>query len=46
MCAVYPIADMLMEQRIPFVFATGYGLDAFPGRFLEVKRFDDPRPGH
>ena len=39
---VYPIADMLMEKRIPFVFATGYRQEALPSRFWEVKRFEKP----
>lgn len=40
--SAYPIADKLIEQRIPFVFATGYGQEALPSRFWEVKRFEKP----
>jgi CheY-like chemotaxis protein len=40
--SAYPIADKLMEQHIPFVFATGYSQEALPSRFWEVKRFEKP----
>ncbi|WP_456837081.1 response regulator [Bradyrhizobium sp. USDA 4486] len=40
--SAYPIADKLMQQRIPFVFATGYSREALPSRFWEVKRFEKP----
>ena len=40
--SVYPIADKLIEKQIPFVFATGYGQEALPSRFWEVKRFEKP----
>ena len=40
--SAYPIADKLMEQRIPFVFATGYSQEALPDRYWEVKRFEKP----
>ena len=33
----FPIADALMERRVPFVFATGYGKNIeFPDRFKDV----------
>lgn len=38
----YVIADKLIEQHIPFVFATGYGAEAIPDRFWEVRRFEKP----
>jgi hypothetical protein len=34
----YPIADELMRQRIPLMFATGYGADIIPARFRDVIR--------
>jgi len=40
--SAYPIADKLIEQHIPFVFATGYSQEALPSRFWEVKRFEKP----
>jgi DNA-binding NtrC family response regulator len=38
----YPIADELMRQRIPFVFATGYRADTMPARFRDVIRWEKP----
>jgi hypothetical protein len=38
----YPIADELMRQRIPFVFATGYGADAIPTRLRGLIRWEKP----
>jgi CheY-like chemotaxis protein len=29
----YPVADILRERNIPFVFATGYGIAGLPNRF-------------
>ena len=40
--SAYPIADNLIEQRIPFVFVTGYCQEVIPSRFWEVKRFEKP----
>jgi two-component sensor histidine kinase/DNA-binding response OmpR family regulator len=30
---VYPVADVLVARRIPFVFVTGYGVESIDGRF-------------
>jgi DNA-binding response OmpR family regulator len=30
---VYPLADLLSERKIPFVFATGHETSAMPGRY-------------
>ena len=30
----YPVADVLRERGVPFIFATGYGSKALPTRFL------------
>jgi hypothetical protein len=38
----YPIADALLRQRIPFVFATGYTADDIPARFQDVIRWEKP----
>jgi len=32
--SAYPIADKLMQQRIPFIFATGYSREALPSRSI------------
>ena len=31
---VFPVADLLGERGIPFIFATGYGAAALPMRFI------------
>ncbi|MGY3354339.1 DNA-binding NtrC family response regulator [Bradyrhizobium sp. GM0.4] len=41
-CLAYPIADELIRLRKPFIFATGYGADAIPHRFRNVRRFEKP----
>ncbi|PAX07975.1 response regulator [Sphingomonas lenta] len=38
----FPIADLLMERDVPFVFATGYDASAIPERFDGVQRFEKP----
>ncbi len=30
---VYPVADVLVARKIPFVFVTGYGVESIDGRF-------------
>lgn len=39
---VYPLADVLIEREVPFVFATGYGADVVPRRFSGVPRWEKP----
>lgn len=39
---VYPLADVLIEREVPFVFATGYGADALPRRFSRIPRWEKP----
>jgi len=38
----YPVADLLAEQQIPFIFATGYGDRAHPSRFAAVPTIAKP----
>ena len=40
--AVFPIADALHDQGVPFVFATGYGAQAIPPRWSTVPRWEKP----
>lgn len=41
----YPVGDVLAARGIPFVFATGYGVDGLPGDYpgvpVMVKPFQD-----
>lgn len=39
---VFPLADLLIAQRVPFVFATGYDAGAIPERFASVPRCEKP----
>jgi PAS domain S-box-containing protein len=39
---VYPVADVLVARRIPFVFVTGYGVESIDGRFGEVPVIKKP----
>ena len=38
----YPVAELLAERRIPFIFATGYGDRAHPQQFAEVPTVAKP----
>jgi CheY-like chemotaxis protein len=38
----YPVAGILQERGIPFVFATGYGANALGGRFAGVPILHKP----
>jgi DNA-binding response OmpR family regulator len=33
---VYPVADVLVARKIPFVFVTGYGVESIESRFADV----------
>ena len=33
---VYPVADVLVARKIPFVFVTGYGVESIESRFGSV----------
>lgn len=39
---VYPVADVLTERGVPFLFATGYDQAVIPERFAAVTRCDKP----
>jgi DNA-binding response OmpR family regulator len=38
----FPVADALMERRIPFLFSTGYDQSAIPPRFADAPRCEKP----
>lgn len=38
----YPVADLLIERAVPFVFTTGYDASTLPTRFQHVARCDKP----
>ncbi len=39
---VYPVADVLVARKIPFVFITGYGVESIDGRFGQVPIIKKP----
>ena len=39
---VFPVADALREQGVPFVFATGYDESAVPETYRDVPRWEKP----
>jgi CheY-like chemotaxis protein len=39
---VYPVADRLMAQGIPFLFLTGYDARAIPEKYASIVRCDKP----
>jgi CheY-like chemotaxis protein len=39
---VFPVADVLREQGVPFVFATGYDEAAVPEAYRDVPRWEKP----
>jgi CheY-like chemotaxis protein len=42
----FPIADILMEQGVPFVFATGYAPASVPLAYARILRWEKPfNPG-
>jgi CheY-like chemotaxis protein len=38
----FPAADILMERRIPLIFASGYAMDSFPTAFHSTPRLQKP----
>jgi PAS domain S-box-containing protein len=39
---VYPVAEVLIARKIPFVFVTGYGVESIDGRFGSVPVIKKP----
>jgi two-component SAPR family response regulator len=39
---VYPLADVLTADRVPFIFVTGYGPDEIERRFASVPVLQKP----
>jgi DNA-binding response OmpR family regulator len=39
---VFPVAEVLRERGIPFIFATGYGATGLPPRFLNSATLPKP----
>lgn len=39
---VFPVADVLLQQQIPFVFMTGHDPSAIPQRFQSITRCQKP----
>lgn len=39
---VFPVARMLRERNVPFVFTTGYDDEAVPEAFRDVPRYQKP----
>ena len=40
--SVSPVADILARRKVPFIFITGYGQAALPGRHAERPRLGKP----
>jgi len=39
---VYPVADRLEKEGIPYFFITGYDMSVIPSRFNHIGRFEKP----
>jgi DNA-binding response OmpR family regulator len=39
---VYPVADVLRQKRVPFIFASGYGGETEPAAYADVPRCIKP----
>ena len=39
---IFPLADLLFQQGVPFIFSTGYEDSVIPLRYLEVTRCRKP----
>ncbi|WP_454280655.1 response regulator [Sphingomonas sp. Marseille-Q8236] len=39
---VFPVADLLLERDVPFIFTTGYDASAIPPRFSQITRCEKP----
>jgi CheY-like chemotaxis protein len=40
--AIYPVADVLLEAGVPFVFATGYDKASLPEPYRDIPRWEKP----
>ena len=40
--SVYPLADLLAAQNVPFVFVTGYSADVVAERFAQIPIIQKP----
>lgn len=40
--AVFPVADMLVDRQVPFVFTTGYDDLILPNRLQDTLRYEKP----
>lgn len=38
----YPVADALLDRRVPLVFTTGYDAGSIPPRYRQVARCEKP----
>ena len=43
---VYPLADMLVSRKVPFIFVTGYGAESIDRRFMHVPVIQKPVERH
>jgi two-component SAPR family response regulator len=43
---VYPLADVLAERGIPFIFVTGYGAESIDRRFAHIPVIQKPVERH
>jgi CheY-like chemotaxis protein len=43
--AAYPVADTLLERRVPFLFLTGYARQIVPDKYAEVQLRQKPVEG-
>ena len=39
---IFPVADLLIERGVPFVFSTGYDASVIPSRLQHVARCEKP----
>ncbi len=39
---IFPVADVLMERKVPFVFLTGYDKWVIPETYRDAVRFEKP----
>ena len=44
--SVFPVVDTLIEQGVPFLFATGYDQASVPGRYQHVPCWEKPFDPH